>query len=1089
MGRRIVGIVVALLLVLCFLAAVGGGLAYFHYGAAEEAKPVVFISSPAYGQQAEVGEVISVEALARDETKVTRVELWVDGVLETSQESSLPEGTSPFPLLATWQPTSPGSHTLIVRAFNAQNARAYASVNVEAVEGADEDGDGVADVFDVCPDEPGTSLAEGCPDADGDGVADGEDSCPDEPGLLEYDGCPMTDDRDLDGIADDDDECPDQAGTLVTEGCPDADGDTIPDQDDACPEQPGAFGSSTGDGCPASSATDRDGDGIPDEEDECPDEGGSPLTEGCPDGDGDGVRDADDECPDEPGLAGADGCQVPGGGEDSDGDGVLDVNDECPGVWGWPEYSGCPDSDRDGVPDPEDLRPEDAGPAETGGAPEMDGEDTDGDGVPDDVDNCDGEEGLAEHEGCPPPGAGEDGDEPVGSGLADLIVRGFGVVEEGGVRKANVNVEVEVLWFETDERYNNVYCYVGLAGGDMDRYTLSRLGWTRWDRLFDGQDSRIVMGEDTELFEIRMECGAYRTYLGEEEGWEEPPYDLGSVVVGHPVEEWDGTVFEVTSSGGEEGHSFYIKYRLCLHSCEAAALPAPALLVLDSGFGGHQLVWDWGGYDEDIAGFRLYVNGSFNGNSFDRDVRSWVLPESLEPTCTESLELQLTAFGPDFYVNPEQESPRSNSVVVEGPTCPRTVRVTFDQLDTFDLRDERRMDGALGPIFGGFWANDETLHFQGSDYPDGYTLRPWSTYSVQSIFDAIWNYVLGSWADPFSFYNAPDTNYVTVELGPDEDLTVGGAIHDQDSGMYQTVFNASHSIEPGELVPGPVYIRDQQIQLTVQIAVLVGPEAGSLPDLTIRDVTEGDRGQLCIDVFNNAADLVDQDVTVELVRLSTGEVIDTPTWPGVTIPSGGEVRLERDDLVLEAHDLRLTVDPYDDIAEEDYSNNFYETPVRMRVEFVQLRLPAACEGWADREAEAWFLFWVGYGPSEEETYWVGHRVRYPESGILEWDIPPAGFSGPEPWSLEGQERYSFGFEMPADENLYIMIAGYEHDPSREQPMGRIEVGYGPDANYGHSDEVYEELSSGPGTEDCEEWHILNWDYFGFEAQWRITRVY
>ncbi|MEM9928720.1 MAG: OmpA family protein, partial [Bacteroidota bacterium] len=54
----------------------------------------------------------------------------------------------------------------------------------------------------------------GCPDQDGDGVSDKTDKCPELAGA--YNGCP---DTDGDGIGDGDDRCPTQAGP-VPEGCP-----------------------------------------------------------------------------------------------------------------------------------------------------------------------------------------------------------------------------------------------------------------------------------------------------------------------------------------------------------------------------------------------------------------------------------------------------------------------------------------------------------------------------------------------------------------------------------------------------------------------------------------------------------------------------------------------------------------------------------------------------------------------------------------------------------------------------------------------------------------------------------------------------
>jgi len=118
-------------------------------------------------------------------------------------------------------------------------------------------------------------------DRDGDGVPDIEDQCPDEPGPPENHGCPTTKDSDGDGIPDDIDRCPldpeDFDGWQDEDGCPDPDndGDGIVDKADACPNEPGPVENK---GCPVG---DRDKDGIPDNVDKCPDEPGPP-PDGCP---------------------------------------------------------------------------------------------------------------------------------------------------------------------------------------------------------------------------------------------------------------------------------------------------------------------------------------------------------------------------------------------------------------------------------------------------------------------------------------------------------------------------------------------------------------------------------------------------------------------------------------------------------------------------------------------------------------------------------------------------------------------------------------------------------------------------------------
>jgi outer membrane protein OmpA-like peptidoglycan-associated protein len=194
----------------------------------------------------------------------------------------------------------------------------------------------------------------GLVDDDGDGIANKEDRCPDIAGLASAGGCP---DEDHDGIGDQEDYCPLVAGSKKFNGCPDTDGDGIADGDDECPKTPGTIR-----GCP-----DTDGDGIADRFDECPDEAGAAAVGGCPDRDGDGVPDRQDACPDVAGIRGAGGCPDPV--RDQDGDGVPDLEDRCPQVWG--VYSGCPDTDGDGLMDADDRCPEVPGIIKNKGCPEM----------------------------------------------------------------------------------------------------------------------------------------------------------------------------------------------------------------------------------------------------------------------------------------------------------------------------------------------------------------------------------------------------------------------------------------------------------------------------------------------------------------------------------------------------------------------------------------------------------------------------------------------------------------------------------------------------------------------------------------------
>lgn len=137
----------------------------------------------------------------------------------------------------------------------------------------DEDGDGVPNGEDNCPD----AWNAGQDDLDGDGFGD---ACDDD---LDGDGLPNDEDPDRDGDGLENDEDPDAND-------PDVDGDGTVDGVDNCPEtanegQADLDQDGVGDACDG----DIDGDGVPNEVDP------EPMDD---DRDGDGVIDGEDNCPD-----------------------------------------------------------------------------------------------------------------------------------------------------------------------------------------------------------------------------------------------------------------------------------------------------------------------------------------------------------------------------------------------------------------------------------------------------------------------------------------------------------------------------------------------------------------------------------------------------------------------------------------------------------------------------------------------------------------------------------------------------------------------------------------------------------------------
>ncbi len=162
---------------------------------------------------------------------------------------------------------------------------AMAGVSFAFFTQSDEDGDGVVDSKDMCPNTPrGVKVdALGCPiDSDGDGVPDYLDKCPGTQQKVKVDshGCPL--DSDGDGVPDYLDLCPGTPrGVKVDEfGCPfDMDADGVPDYLDKCPNTPPNVEVDKN-GCPV----DSDGDGVPDYLDKCPatPKGEKVDASGCP---------------------------------------------------------------------------------------------------------------------------------------------------------------------------------------------------------------------------------------------------------------------------------------------------------------------------------------------------------------------------------------------------------------------------------------------------------------------------------------------------------------------------------------------------------------------------------------------------------------------------------------------------------------------------------------------------------------------------------------------------------------------------------------------------------------------------------------
>ena len=1011
--RRRLPIILGIMGVLSCILAIAALVGDFFLAPKEvAAKPLILIHSPSNGDQLEVGQTSTLHATASDEQNITRIEFWLDGELSHVETSNLAGGISPFPILVNWQPTTPGTHILTIRAFNSRGIRAHAYINIEAVELPDQDSDGVADEVDDCPDEASPTR----------------------------DGCPLPDDRDVDGVSDAEDACPDEPGWVDRDGCP----------------TPG----------------DSDGDGVADGEDACPEESGLPEVEGCPDRDGDSIPDHADADPDEPGPA---------------------------------ESGGAPDSDGDTVPDDHDLAPEEPGPPEGGGAPESDAPDSDGDGAADDVDPCPDDFGEAEDGFCPAP---EDDSSPGDDGpIFELPFFFFDELE------LYVSLELEAYLFQVGEEYDRVWCYVQVADEEVRRYEFEPEGENRWNigEVLGAENSIHLAVPLSEPLPVFVDCWAedgitFWTEEGDdgspgEGGGFSTVYDLGSFSIEHPSSEWDGR--ELLGVGETaDGNFFATWYRICSPACDETSLPAPILAPITMGpigDGPYTLRWQWEGNEELIEGFLMSINGTFYDaySNIGTERRSLDIAE-FKPSCGEVLEFNMYA-GREFTgLFPMIHSPRSNTQIWDGGNCPRTVLVSFATLDTsgFSLR--------RGPIQGTFVANDTALIADFRSGPPSFDawddtkryLDPGEIYNIATLFADIEREATSCIGSSCTRNYAPTTNYLEIDLGPRETLTFGGRLFADGSGR---IFEAYESIAPDEIVPGPYTISDGGIELTVYIDVLVGPEAGGtdhLPDLTIADITaEEDSGQLRFHVFNNAANMVDEDIEINLVRLSTGEQIELLNWEGITIPSGGMRILQTGRLSMEPFDLRAIIDPNNGIEETNDRNNIFETAASVRVEFTRFRWGnSVCESFLNQNGEFRFRMWVGHRSPDGDITWVAER-RHPWAGTVDvdwsdsWPDSDHPETWPPGWVIEGDSLYNIELEIPAGHTLVIKADGYEDDTglSGDDYAGRVFAEFTPEMNYGSRPESYRYTST--DFHDCPDVTPLGWDDFNFYIWWRITRIH
>ena len=93
-------------------------------------RPLVLIHEPLNREHITLGEHALVNATARNSGGVGRIELWVDGTFYFAQEASSDNTLLTLALMAPWEPSIAGEHTLIVRAISKDGVDGQASIRV-----------------------------------------------------------------------------------------------------------------------------------------------------------------------------------------------------------------------------------------------------------------------------------------------------------------------------------------------------------------------------------------------------------------------------------------------------------------------------------------------------------------------------------------------------------------------------------------------------------------------------------------------------------------------------------------------------------------------------------------------------------------------------------------------------------------------------------------------------------------------------------------------------------------------------------------------------------------------------------------------
>lgn len=660
------------------------------------------------------------------------------------------------------------------------------------------------------------------------------------------------------------------------------------------------------------------------------------------------------------------------------------------------------------------------------------------------------------------PGTGEDsdGEPPEADGEEPLISLGFQLFGFSPTDDENVTLRLEVPALRTYESFDNLHCYVSLADSlpqwypDLDNnqatddsFAAGVDGWWVTDGILVGSAAPLISWPADQPLPLSVAC------VGVSGGTQ--ALELGVIALEIPNDDWDG-IRHGYESDGEGGHLFMdIQVtQLTGNPRYTPKYPDP-LMTRPTNVRlnpeNHTLEWDFeAAEDEEISGFRIYLNGNLQW-SVPADARSTRLPpEWFRPPCAWTYTFGVTAYLIDFPYGPESDPPSTVDLEQPREDCMRIMRVTFLELETFDLGGDGRYEdrhGDVGPVYGSFYANMASVSFdqgnekKGLDKPDGLSHN--TTYDLADLSgDLGWH------------FDGP--NSIITEVPFDGELWIGYLIMDRDN-------NPDDQICEGTYLPNNLdeYRRDSipsengrclvtfEMEPTEDSPVgdrVIGREPLPWIDLSsyILDENTG-TAQIAVQNTGSAA-WADRDLMIEM-QTRDGRSLGIAVFEDVYLATGEIMELDHPLFELEPpYDACVVIDPLDEVLEYyEVSGALVHNPICPKLP--DLRVDEAYFGSDDGNIFNIDVKNIGEGPIAARTLVI--EIKDAENQLLV-----------EPYTMTGFTMASGG-----SRRIQIPAASVE----RNQLRGGYSVTVNPGASFVESNFENNTLQVSEGTEIVLDW--------------------